>query len=113
MDEVASEPTDAQPDEYEVALAAHRVEERTTVQVRHIHSRWAGLRTFTPDRHPAVGFAPDAEGFFWLAGQGGYGLQTSPAMARIAADLILGKSWPDVDVTPEELDPGRLLGQTA
>jgi D-arginine dehydrogenase len=113
MDEVASEPTDAQPDEYEVALAAHRVEERTTVQVRHIHSRWAGLRTFTPDRHPAVGFAPDAEGFFWLAGQSGYGLQTSPAMARIAADLILGQSWPDVDVTPEELGPGRLLGQSA
>ena len=46
-----------------------------------IHSRWAGLRTFTPDRHPAVGFAPDADGFFWLAGQGGFGLQTSPAMA--------------------------------
>ena len=60
----------------------YRMEERTTVKVERIHSRWAGLRTFTPDRHPAVGFAPDAEGFFWLAGQGGFGLQTSPAMAR-------------------------------
>ena len=82
MDEVPSEPCDAQPDEYEVALAAQRMEERTIVKVERIHSRWAGLRTFTPDRHPAVGFAPDADGFFWLAGQGGSGLQTSPAMAR-------------------------------
>ena len=82
MDEVPSDPCDAQPDEYEVALAAHRMEERTIVKVERIHSRWAGLSTFTPDRHPAVGFAPDAEGFFWLAGQGGFGLQTSPAMAR-------------------------------
>ena len=85
MDEGPSDPVDAQPDEYEVALAAWRMEERTTVKVERIHSRWAGLRTFTPDKHPAVGFAPDAAGFFWLAGQGGYGLQTSPAMARIAA----------------------------
>ena len=83
MDEVPSDPCDAQPDEYEVALAAYRMEERTTVKVERIHSRWAGLRTFTPDRHPAVGFAPDADGFFWLAGQGGFGLQTSPAMAAV------------------------------
>ena len=81
MDEVPSEPCDAQADEFEVALAAYRMEERTIVKVEQIHSRWAGLRTFTPDKHPAVGFAPDAEGFFWLAGQGGFGLQTSPAMA--------------------------------
>ena len=67
-----------------------RMEERTTVKVERIHSKWAGLRTFTPDRHPAVGFAPDAEGFFWLAGQGGVGLQTSPAMAPIVESLIAG-----------------------
>src|SRR6185503_15035222 len=88
MDEVPSEPTDAQPDDYEVALAAHRMEERTTVKVERIHSRWAGLRSFAPDRHPVAGFAADSEGFFWLAGQGGFGLQTSPAMARVAASLI-------------------------
>ena len=63
-----------------------------------IHSRWAGLRTFTPDRHPAAGFAADADGFFWLAGQGGFGLQTSPAMAAIAASLIAGMPWPVADV---------------
>jgi len=113
MDEVPSEPCDAQPDEYEVALAAYRMEERTIVKVSQIHSKWAGLRTFTPDRHPAVGFAPDAEGFFWLAGQGGFGLQTSPAMARIAATLIAGTPWPVPDVTAAELSPGRFLGQPA
>src|SRR5437764_2224136 len=109
MDEVPSDPVDAQPDEYEMALAAYRMEERTIVKVDKIHSRWAGLRTFTPDRHPAAGFAPDAEGFFWLAGQGGFGLQTSPAMARIAASLILGTAWPVADVRPEGLSPARFV----
>jgi D-arginine dehydrogenase len=113
MDEVPSEPCDAQPDEYEVALAAHRMEERTVVTVGRIHSRWAGLRSFTPDRRPAAGFAPDGEGFFWLAGQGGFGLQTSPAMARIAEALIAGTPWPVAEVTAEELSPGRVLGQPA
>jgi D-arginine dehydrogenase len=107
MDEVPSEPVDAQPDELEVALAAFRMEERTIVKVDRIHSRWAGLRTFTPDRHPAVGFAPDAEGFFWLAGQGGFGLQTSPAMAGITASLIAGTPWPVPDVAPDALAPRR------
>ena len=113
MDEVPSDPMDAQPDEYEIALAAHRMEERTTVKVGRIHSKWAGLRTFTPDRHPAAGFAPDAEGFFWLAGQGGFGLQTSPAMAAIAASLIAGEAWTVAEVTPEELSPGRFFSQHA
>lgn len=113
MDEVPSGPCDAQPDEYEVALAAHRMEERTVVKVGRIHSRWAGLRTFSPDRHPAAGFAKDAEGFFWLAGQGGFGLQTSPAMSRIAASLIFGTSWPAMDVSAEDLNPGRFARQPA
>ena len=113
MDEVPSEPTDAQPDELEVALAAYRMEERTTVQVRRIHGKWAGLRTFTPDRHPAAGFAPDAEGFFWLAGQGGFGLQTSPAMAAVAASLICDQPWPVSDVSPAALSPERFLRQSA
>jgi D-arginine dehydrogenase len=107
MDEVPSDPCDAQPDEYEVALAAYRMEERTTVKVRQIHSKWAGLRTFTSDKHPAVGFAPDGEGFFWLAGQGGFGLQTSPAMAKIAAALIFNKYWPISGVSPQSLSPAR------
>ena len=78
-----------------------------------IHSRWAGLRTFAPDRHPVAGFAPDAEGFFWLAGQGGFGLQTSPAMAAITRALIRGTAWPLPDVAPEALGPDRFAGQAA
>jgi len=108
MDEVPSDPCDAQPDEYEVALAAARVEERTIVKVERIHSRWAGLRTFAPDRRPVAGFAPGADGFFWLVGQGGFGLQTSPVMARIAAALIAGEPWPLSEVEPDELGPERL-----
>ncbi|HEY7004923.1 MAG TPA: FAD-dependent oxidoreductase, partial [Sphingomicrobium sp.] len=113
MDEVPSDPCDAQPDEFEVALAAYRMEERTTVEVRQVHSKWAGLRTFTSDRHPAAGFAPDAEGFFWLAGQGGFGLQTSPAMAAIVESLIAGTPWPVADVVADDLLPDRLLRQAA
>jgi len=111
MDEVPSDPCDAQPDEYEVALAAYRMEERTTVKVTRIHSRWAGLRTFTPDNHPAAGFAGDAEDFFWLAGQGGSGLQTSPAMAAIVESLIVGTDWPVADVSAHDLDPRRFLAE--
>ena len=107
MDEVPSDPCDAQPDEYEVALAAARVEERTIVKVERIHSRWAGLRTFTPDRRPVAGFAPGTKGFFWLVGQGGFGLQTSPVMARVTASLIAGEPWPLADVEPAELGPER------
>ena len=111
MDEVPSEPCDAQPDELEVALAAFRMEERTTVKVERIHSRWAGLRTFTPDHHPAAGFAEEADGFFWLAGQGGFGLQTSPAMAAIVESLIAGSDWPVADVAAAALAPGRFFAQ--
>jgi len=107
MDEVDTDPCDAQPDDYEVALAAHRVEDRTTMKVRRIVHKWAGLRTFAPDRKPVAGFAPDADGFFWLAGQGGFGLQTSPTMAAVTASLICGTPWPLADVTPEELSPLR------
>ena len=113
MDEVRSDPCDAQPDEYEVALAAYRMEERTIVKVDRIHSRWAGLRTFTPDKHPAVDFAVDAPGFFWLAGQGGFGLQTSPAMAAIVESLIIGTPWPVSDIAPGDLLAARFFRQPA
>lgn len=110
MDEGQTDPCDAQPDEYDVALAAHRVEERTTMKVQRIHSRWAGLRTFAPDRHIVAGFDPRAEGFFWLAGQGGFGLQTSPIMAEIVESLIAGSPWPIEAVAAEDLSPARFLG---
>lgn len=113
MDEVPSEPCDCQPGDLEVALAAHRVEERTTLHVRRIVHKWAGLRTFSPDRKPVAGFAADADGFFWLAGQGGFGLQTSPTMAAVAASLIAGTPWPLADVSAEELGPGRFARTSA
>ena len=113
MDEVATDPCDAQPDEYEMALAAYRIEERTHAKVERIVHRWAGLRSFAPDRHPVVGFAPDAEGYFWLAGQGGAGLQTSPALAEIARALIAGERSAVADVDAEELSPARFFGQAA
>ena len=110
MDEEPTDPCDAQPDEYDVALAAHRVEERTTMEVQRIHSRWAGLRTFAPDRHIIAGFDPRAKGFFWLAGQGGFGLQTSPVMAEIVESLVADTPWPIDAVSADDLSPARFLG---
>lgn len=111
VDEVPSEPVDAQPEDYDIALAAHRVEEYTTMSVTRIHHRWAGLRSFLKDRIPTAGFAEDAPGFFWLVGQGGYGLQTSPAMAAAAASLILNLAWPErlleLGVTAADISPAR------
>lgn len=112
VDEIPSEPGDAQPEEYDIALAAAKVEHYTSLAVRRISHSWAGLRTFTHDRVPVAGFAPDAEGFFWLAGQGGYGLQTAPAMSAITEALITGGDWPagltDWNITVADLSPQRL-----
>lgn len=114
VDEVESAPCDAQPEDYDIALAAWKVERYTTLTVSRIAGRWAGLRTFAADRVPVAGFAPDAPGFFWLAGQGGYGLQTAPAMAAAAEALITRAPWPETlreaGVTPDLLAPGRLYG---
>jgi len=111
-DEVADQPCDAQPDDYDIALAADRLEHYTNISVSRIAHRWAGLRTFAADRVPTAGFAPDAPGFFWLAGQGGYGFQTAPAMADAADSLIAGTAWPErlaqLGVTAETIGPERL-----
>jgi D-arginine dehydrogenase len=111
MDEIADDPCDAAPEDYDLALAADRLEHYTTLKVARIAHRWAGLRTFTADRVPTAGFAPDAPGFFWLAGQGGYGFQTAPAMAEIVEALITGADWPkglaELGVLIEQVTPGR------
>lgn len=111
MDEHPTGPCDAQPEEEDVALAAWRVEEATTLQVRRIASKWAGLRSFAPDRRPVAGFDARAPGFFWLAGQGGFGLQTSPAMALAVESLAAGTEWADelraVGLAPDSLSPAR------
>ena len=86
--EDAVSPQDVQPEELDVAIAVDRVETATTLQIRQVRRKWAGLRSFVADRSPVVGFAPDAPGFFWLAGQGGYGIQTAPAMGEFAAALV-------------------------
>ncbi|MBC7942412.1 MAG: FAD-binding oxidoreductase, partial [Chitinophagaceae bacterium] len=108
-DETPSPPCDAQPDEYPIALAAWRIEEVTTMTVRQVLHKWAGLRTFAADRVPVAGFAADAPGFFWLAGQGGYGLQTAPAMAAATEALVAGAPWPTgLKLAAEDLSPQRL-----
>ena len=77
-DETPSPPCDAQPEEIDVALAIDRIERATTMKITRVEHKWAGLRTFAPDKSPVAGFDPDAEGFFWLAGQGGYGIISPP-----------------------------------
>jgi D-arginine dehydrogenase len=94
-DETPSEPCDAQPDEWDIATAVDRVQTATTLQVHRVRRSWAGLRSFVADRSPVVGFAPDAPGFFWLAGQGGYGIQTAPAMGQLASALVRGEPVSD------------------
>lgn len=112
MDETPCEACDAQPEEEDVALAAWKMEQATTLTIRHIASRWAGLRTFAPDGRPVAGFDPAAPGFFWLAGQGGFGLQTSPAMALAVEALATGGEWPEelraLGIAARELSPERL-----
>lgn len=87
-DATPCEAADVQPEELDVAYAAHYVEEATTLNVRRIFKSWAGLRSFSADRLPVIGPAKDAENFFWLAGQGGYGILTSPALGSLAAALL-------------------------
>jgi D-arginine dehydrogenase len=110
-DETPAEPCDAQPDEWDVATAVDRVQSATTLQINRLKARWAGLRTFATDRTPVVGFSQETEGFFWLAGQGGYGIQTAPALSRAAAALVLGLPLPpdlvQAGVRADEMSPSR------
>ncbi len=112
MDEGESDPCDAQPEEEDVALAAWNVEQATTLSIPRLASKWAGLRSFAPDRLPVASFDPAAPGFFWLAGQGGFGLQTSPAMALAVEALATDGDWPEelraVGVEPQMLAVERL-----
>ena len=102
-DETPSRPCDAQPDEMDVAVCIDRIETAFDLSVRRIESKWAGLRSFVPDKSPVAGFSTRAPGFFWLAGQGGYGIQTAPALARLAASLITGQQV-DADILDQGLD---------
>jgi D-arginine dehydrogenase len=110
-DETPSPPCDVVPDDLDVALAAERVMQATTLEIRHLRRRWAGLRSFVADRGPVIGRDPDLPGFFWLAGQGGSGIMTSSSAARAAASLIVNGALPSdqkaLGLTPELLAPSR------
>jgi D-arginine dehydrogenase len=94
-DETPSPPCDAQPEEFDVAVAAHNIESKTTLTVDRIRRKWAGLRTFSPDRQLVAGYDDGNPDFFWFVGQGGFGIQTAPAASRAAARLALGRHLPD------------------
>ncbi|MCP3968959.1 MAG: FAD-binding oxidoreductase [Rhodobacteraceae bacterium] len=106
-DEDPVEPQDAWADDMVLAEGIARYQEMVTEPVTRVDSSWAGLRTFAPDRQLVIGFDPADPGFFWHAGQGGYGIQTSPAASMLAADLIGGRA-PEIDAdTVAALSPAR------
>ncbi|HVS43036.1 MAG TPA: FAD-dependent oxidoreductase, partial [Candidatus Dormibacteraeota bacterium] len=107
------EPHDARPDELQIARAIEAVNAVTTLGIRSVTRSWAGLRSFAPDGEPVVGGLGRGEGFHWLAGQGGYGLQMAPALARLAAAVIRGEPVPAdlaaLGVVAAALSPARLV----
>jgi D-arginine dehydrogenase len=106
-DETPIEPCDVQPDELDVATAIDRLMQATTIEVTRVERKWAGLRSFVADKTTVCGFDPLADGFFWLAGQGGYGIQTAEAMAGCAVALIDGGALP-ADIVAKGLDAAVL-----
>ena len=117
-DATPTHPHDVRPDELDVAIAIDRMQAVLDIGVIRVERSWAGLRTFAPDGSLAFGFDRAAAGFFWFAGQGGYGIQTSPAAGRLAADLIAGRN-PGPDFTDaggaitQRIDPNRFAMLTA
>jgi len=111
-DETPSAPVDAAPEEMDIAVCVDRIQAAADLPVRRVTRAWAGLRTFAPDHAPVIGHDPRAAGFFWFAGQGGYGMQTSPAAGRFGAALALGRPIPDDlagrGLTETTFSPGRL-----
>lgn len=106
-DETPSPPCDAAPEEIDVATAIDRMEQVVDWRIERVEHRWAGLRSFAPDRLPVYGFDPRANGFFWFAGQGGFGIQTAPAAADLAARLLLGRG--SGAVAADAYRPERLI----
>lgn len=111
-EEVPSPPCDAQPDDYDVAVAVDRIEQVLDFSIQKVARSWTGLRTFGPDRDPVSGFDASAPGFFWHAGLGGYGIQTSAALGEFAASAILGRELPvplaERGISREQLSSDRL-----
>ena len=107
-DETASEPVDCAPEEIDVALAIDRMEQVVDWRVERVERCWAGLRSFARDRLPVYGFASGRRDFFWCVGQGGFGIQTAPAAARLAAALLLGRAHDDIVAV---IDPAHYLAE--
>ena len=108
-DEIETDPCDAAPEEIDVANAIDRFEAVVDWPVERIERSWAGLRSFAPDRLPVYGFDADVPGFFWCAGQGGFGIQTAPAAAKLAASVLLGEAPDDAvaHIDPQTFSPRR------
>jgi D-arginine dehydrogenase len=104
-------PQDVQPEELDIAYGMHHLEQNTTLQVRPERA-WAGLRSFVADGGLVGGYDPDVPGLFWCAAQGGYGIQTAPAMGQGCAQLVRGQPLPahlaQAGLTPDMLSPARL-----
>lgn len=110
-EEIPVEPHDAFADDMVLAEGLDRFEQAVDVPVTRVERSWAGLRTFAPDRTPVAGFDSAAENFFWLAGQGGYGIQTSPALSRLGGQLIRRANLqPEFEPLVPALSPDRFRG---
>ncbi len=106
-DETPMHAHDVRPDELDIALAIDRMQQALDIPVRRVEHSWAGLRTFTPDGSLAFGWDARAQGFFWCVGQGGYGIQTSPAAGRLVADLVAGRDPGEAAPALAAIDPRR------
>ena len=110
MDEEPMAPCDARPDDLVVAQTIERVKKLTPMLApKSIKRKWAGLRTFAPDQAMVIGEDPIVNGFFWLSGQGGAGIETSPAVGQIACDLIMDGRTDLMDIRP--MSPERFVGR--
>ena len=108
-DETLSPACDAAPEEIDVAIAIDRFQQVVDSEIIRVEHKWAGLRSFAPDRLPIIGSDPDCPEFFWLAGQGGFGIQTAPAVAKLAASLLLDDRTPLENIAAATYAPERFL----
>ncbi len=112
--EIPTDPADVRAEEIDVALGIERINEASTLAIRSVKNTWAGLRTFAPDRVPAIGRDPRVPSFVWVVGQGGYGIKTSPALGQLAAAIVEDRPAPaflaDHGIDVRDLDPARLYG---
>lgn len=107
-DETPTPACDAAPEEIDIALAIDRLQQVVDWQIRRVEHKWAGLRSFSPDRLPVIGPDPSNPAFFWLAGQGGFGIQTAPAVAKLGASMLVDVIEPPAAVDGMRYLPGRL-----